>query len=219
MASTMQVGEIWKATIATYLGGQSGLNNIHFAVVGFAGTGGTDSQLALAIDAAIAPDYKAAMNNQATYYGVKVVRYWPKPVAIPQISTSTTGIGTAGTTPMPTAVSGIIRWRTAIIGKHGVGRIYVPFPATTAVTTPAPQPNSAYIGLLVAIAAGIDGIGVIGTPPNTSTVDLVVTGKPAVPPATQIYYPVTAYNGGSLWGTQHRRGDYGRPNPVPPLTP
>ena len=211
MANPLVVGEVYSLTIGTYFNDQSGLNRVHFIITSIAGTGTTDAAFVVAFDTVVAPLYKAVMHDAATYYGTKLYRRYPAPVYAPVIANGNQGPGTAGSVPLPTAICGMIRWGSNLKGRKGQGRIYVPFPATTALS--AGEPSGAYVVQLGALGAAISSFDLVGSGANTAAVACVIAGKTDFATPVAISRVVTP----QLWGTQHRRGDYGRLNQTPPF--
>lgn len=214
--ANLNLVEVWKLIIGTQGTGQSGLNNVNFLVTAITGTGATDAQFVAAWDAILSPLYRTLMTDGAQYYGCKAVRFSPLPVAVPVVSANHTVNGDAGTTPLPQAVAGLIKFLTGVIGRKGRGRIYVPFP--DAAFNVAHEPSGAYLTALSALATALNTVTLIGTSPNTSTVALCICAKPTKTFPAPTPYLVDTWVAEDAWGTQHRRGDFGRLNPAPPVS-
>lgn len=207
-------GDIWQATVACYAtaNGQVSLNRYLFFCSVNAGVGATDAQLALALDNFFAPLYKAIIANVATYYGVKVSRYLLPPVNRPFVSTANTAVGTGGVNMLPSAICGMLKTTSTANGKKGQGRVYIPFISDTFATDTG-EPTGAVQLLMNAIGTGLIALPSVGAGGNLSTMEWCL--------------PNTKFNIGTgliikavsepKFGTQHKRGDYGKLNTIPPF--
>jgi len=123
----------------------------------------------------------------------------------------TTLLGTAGgasATTMPRQACGIVTLTTGVGGRKNRGRFYVPFP-TEEMNEAGGSPNG----------AGLTAMGLIGefyTTVQNVTVDIftMIMGPVLVHsgPAPDAPTPLTGYITRDKWGTQKRRGDYGKLN-------
>ena len=211
MSTPMLVNDVWQSTVACYANGQVSLNRYLWLAAAQAGGGGTDAQLAVDLDTLLAPLYKACMAATATYYGVKVSRYVLPPVARPQISNAFIGVGTAGAEAFPTAVCGLMKKTSYAWGKKGQGRTYIPFPSTTLADTNG-EPSAGYEVNVGAIATALLTLNPVGVGGNTTEL-LWVLPDVKFHPGTAIIVSSVAE---AKWGTQHKRGDFGKLNQIPP---
>jgi hypothetical protein len=214
VANPVQLNDIWRCEVACYntTNAQVSLNRYLFLCEAVAGTGGTDAQLATALDTLFAVEYKQAIANVAVYYGVKVSRYLLPAVNRPAISIANTGAGTGGADQAPSVVCGLIKLTTTANGRKGQGRVYMPF-VPTAYMTINGEPTAAYEVVLDGLATAVLGLAPVGAGGNTSTLKWVLPAAKTVPATALV---ATALAEGKF-GTQHRRGDYGKLNVIPPF--
>lgn len=202
------INEIYEMRAYTLMGGQAGINVLHFRVAAFAGSGASDVQIADAWNQAIAATLKACMSSTASFRGVGVRRLKPT-LSVETFSILNQGSGGVAGDPLPKQITGISTLRTLTPGRRGRGRIYVPFPAES--QNDADQtPTAAYLVVLfnytsVAIASLLAGIN-----PNTNTLESIVYNR-----ASGTGIPITSFTARDKWATQRRRGDYGRTNILP----
>jgi hypothetical protein len=217
MAQTLQLGDIIQVDVACFSNGQLGLNRSHWKVTTFSGTGATDQDCANILDANFSTAYRNLLGNNASYYGVKVTRIVPLPPTAPVTSTANQGLGVVLSPSLPQQVSGVITMGTAFAGRAFRGRVYVPFPPTSMNDAVLDVPIAAYKPLLDALGALYRGDFLVGTAPNQITIDSVLVHRAnkagVTPPPTTIL----TSRSNLKWGTQRRRGNYGRPNVFPPF--
>ena len=209
MASTLQVGQILRASVWSQDTEQASVNVLHYRVQAVGGLPATDADFATAFDQTIATAYRAAINNNATYRGVEAQVIWPLPVLVAVNSIVGAGVGTGGAIALPRQSAALTQWRTSIAGRHGHGRSYWPFPPTI------------FNQLDGSITAG--GLGVFQTLHNlvlnfgsftialrNATMALVVYDR-----VSHVGTLVNAATTSNKWATQRRRGTYGRQNSSP----
>lgn len=219
-ATALVIGHIYKCRMFYYAVTQEAVNTIYFEVNTV--IGGTEGDLADTWTTSWGVPVRTCIANTATYLGVDIQDVTGAPPYETQAaSILEQGIGSGGAVQLPGQVSGVLKMTTALTGRAYRGRLYIPFPPTAMVSVgPPPVPSGAYNTILnalgdlmvgsFAILAGGSG-GVTGnanvilkhrknkanvTPPPTNVINAIATGQ---------------------WGTQRRRGDYGRQNsqPVP----
>jgi hypothetical protein len=161
------------------------------------------------------PQFKASMTSAAEYLGAKL---YYKPASAPPIlaqSTAHAGACTGSADPAPSQIAGLIQWKSDIGGPRGRGRMYVPFAAAASIGTGGLL-AAGYVTELTAIGTGmIDGYNV----PN----DGGGGGNVLVVPCTRYIQPVPSnlpavmnnFTVASGFGTQRRRGFFGKPNNNP----
>lgn len=190
---------------------QLAINILHFypaAVVGII----TTAQFAVSVDGLLAPVYKPCMHSSAKYLGVDAADVSSLPTPVPDQSAAHTGFGTAGAAAAPQQVSGVITKRTAFTGRKFRGRMFIPFPDESFNTGTPPSPTAGYVAVLDALAALALQPIIVSTGPNSATFNpCVMHGSTGVS-----FDRVTTWTSQLRWGTQRRRGDYGRTNPIWP---
>jgi len=211
MGTPLTIGDLVRVKVGCYMGNQAAINTGHFRVDAL--TGAFDTVLlAEEFDDAMEDDYKPLMTNTASYYGVGVQIISPGPLTSIDLATANTGVGTAGTAPLPTQTCGLIACRALHAGRKFRGRLYVPFPDQADMDATTYTPDAGYITTLAGLVSNwytqqifTEGANIITLSPviyhrTTNTYDYVEEGFPR-----------------RKWATQRRRGNYGQPNAYPPL--
>lgn len=143
------------------------------------------------------------------FIGSKVADAQSPIVHMPGIA-SDTFTGTAAAADAPKQMASIIKWLTAIGGRSGRGRTFVPFLYAAAISSTG-EPTPAYVALLQAFA---DRWRTIGSPTHltvgTATFQLIPM---LYHKGTGTADTITESPALSLLGGQHRRGDFGKVNP------
>jgi hypothetical protein len=207
MSSLLVNGDIWKVTVVSFLTleEQLGLMGLHWSISGVVGI--PDGQdLAEAIDAAISTPLRNWLTLQSSYAGCEAVRVFPAPVSVADISIIHAGVGLNGTGAIPSQCCAVLHLQTGTIGKSHQGRTYVPFPPLGALDDGGVI-NAPARALLTLIADAIGAGVVVGAGGNTALATLGVYSKKlgVITDVTDIGIPFG-------FGTQRRRGFYGRTN-------
>jgi hypothetical protein len=113
---------------------------------------------------------------------------------------------------IPGAVAAMLKTSSATNGRKGQGRVYIPFVGDNFATTWG-QPTAALEVALGLIGAAVYTLAPIGVGVNTSTMVWCLPNAKFAPNISQ----VLAYVGEPKFGTQHRRGDFGKLNTIPPF--
>jgi hypothetical protein len=200
-----------------YFQGQLAVNVWYYVVTNVAGVCPNINLITLAFDAIAAPLYKAVLTNGASYRGTAGQKISSVAVgyAIEGLyqTSANSGIGSGGTTALPTQVSGIITKRTNIAGRTGRGRVYIPFPDESFVTGTTGAPTAAYITALNLLATNLFFGVTAGSGGNTCVLSASLMREA---PATTVSWPgITSYVSQAKFATQKRRGQYGRLNILP----
>lgn len=207
----MPIGDIYRVRAVMQKGQQIAFNVHHYRADGVLGTEATNTEIATQISAAWHTEYKAVMDNSATYYGVDCQRVRPLPPTFPGFSTADQGLGSIALSDLlPKQVSGIISWVTQFAGPGFRGRTYVAFPSEVDNDDDgAPQPG--YVTRLVALG------GKIRLPPLITGVGggQITLGHGVYRRVLQAFNPSIFGLARPRWATQRRRGDYGRINAPP----
>jgi hypothetical protein len=205
----LAVNDVYRVNLYSLLGDQLGKNVLYFKVVSFT-AGATDTNLARALESAVAAPMKALMVIDASWRGVGVQRVQPAPTTLEVFGTVGQGVGTVATPPLPRQLAGLITKRTAFAGRSFRGRFYVPFPGEADNDTAASTPIAGYVTRLNTLGAQIvgfqseldGGVSVAGNYGlfNKSSGAFVIT---------------TTTTSRTVWATQRRRGAYGAKNISP----
>jgi hypothetical protein len=199
----MPVGDIYKTRVVTSVNGQNGINVLHFQLTGITGTGSNDATMASTLDHLINGEYKALMANSVTYRGIGTQRIFPLPVLLEATSVGFAGSGTGGVGLMGGNVAGLISWRTAVAGRKGRGRSFIPFPSSVQNTSGG-NPIASYLTSLNVLAGTLKTTLTVGTAPNQWTFTFGVYGK-----KTNSFTPVVTSIQSPQWWSQRRR-EFGR---------
>jgi hypothetical protein len=139
------------------------------------GTGATDAQIAASIEGLVATQFKAAISSFCSWWGCSVQRYRPTlGPTTPAIALRGVGLGSA--TPCPAQVAGLIKLQTALGGKRGRGRAFVPFPGVGSVSGSG-QAIAAYTTSLVNLGTVLVAGFTSGVGGNTNTFQPVLVNR------------------------------------------
>jgi hypothetical protein len=174
----------------------------------------TDQDAADVLDALWAGRYVALIYNQAAYRGTRCRIYYRPPAVTNfswQSSITHAGTGTAGAIALPTQTAGLISMKSAIFGRHGEGRQYLPFPAA-ADNILEGVPRAGYIAAATSLGTMLTSQQLI-----TAGGGGQLAFDPIVfPRATPASWTVlNSFNVPGAWATQKRRGAFGRFNRPP----
>lgn len=208
------VGDMLESRSCQYTNNQIALNVLHWKVTGVTSGGLTLASIAAQFDTNWFFSYKLWMSPDSSWRGVGV-RNLTAPRTTEFASIAHDGVGTGGGQNLPTQTSGVLSTFTGLGGRKGHGRFYPGFPASTYADAQGEQ-NAAGSLQLAQIAAVINVSEVLSVGPTSTTVQMVVRNKdlpgpPPVPQGTDVRSIITRL----IFGTQRRRGQYGRPNALP----
>jgi hypothetical protein len=206
MASDYSAGNIARVKLSSWMDGQLGLMVLNFKCIVATGPGITDVDLAPVLAGNLAGPLKALLSGNAEYLGLSVRNMAAVPAIQSTVSVTGAGAGSAGTAPLPPQTAAILSWKTGLIGRRNKGRNYVPFPDEA--DNPASHiPGPGYItraNTLIAAILATQTVTVTGT---TVSLVLCITDKVGL-----LGTNVTRGQLQPGWGTQKRRGDFGRFN-------
>jgi len=202
-------GDIIECRVLCTQANQIGLNVLHAEVTNVVGTGVTEAQVSLALASNLAVEYKAILANTAVFRGVGTKKIFPLPAGIEFASIASLGAGTAGAEPLPKQICGLVSLVGSVSGRHGRGRLYIPFPAE-ADNTASGVPAAGYVTVLNTIGTTMATVLPVGTMGNTSDIVFGIWDR-----LSNTITHVTQGRGKTVWGTQRRRGDYGASNVAP----
>lgn len=194
--------------VVARVGVQAAINVLHFSVTASTGSGVTEAEAAEALDDTWHDEYKAVMSILTSYRGVSVQKDGGTPPGVPFAHVGNYAEGAVAGNLMPTQVTGLIAWRTALTGHANRGRSYIPFPSASD-STAGDVPTADYVTRLGTLAAAIIGPHVLVGGGGTATLKL------AVRQAGGGHNLVTSFVARPKFGTQRRRGAFGRPNDSP----
>jgi hypothetical protein len=152
---------------------------------------------------------RAVIYNGAQFYARGLRKIRPVPLTLETFSFLEAGAGTAGTDPMPSQVAGVISRKSGFAGRRYRGRVYVPFPSEQD-NDAFGRPTANYQSRLAAFAQLLPGITTI----NVGGGQIQLQGT-VVSRKFNLDTPILTTVARQFWGTQRRRGDFGRTNPPP----
>jgi len=195
-----------RVSLFSYYGGQIGINSFLTRVSGSVTGGVTLEEIADEIDSGFATTMVDLLNSQAQFLGVKAAVEGVTPQPLPGTIQDPLS-GTAGLDVVPSQSAGILTLKTDWAGPSGRGRLYIPFPAAASVqvnnlATPTYLTNMATLATLI-----VGPISVTGAT-GSATVTAGLWHQP-----TASFREFTGYTPQPRFGTQMRRGQYGRANP------
>lgn len=216
-ATPLEAGMIIELGIYCRMGPQLGINVVHHEINSVTG-GITDVQLvnwwnASAFGTGLVAKYPPVLTFSAAYKGLALTIIYPTR-QITKYVVSPAG-GSGGNMPLPMQSTGLIRKMGSVPGRHGRGRVYLPFPdqAMSEIDGAGyPSPTGVYQTNAGFIAAALC-TAVVGAAIDAGTVDLSpVIYNRALPAASVI---IADYQVPGKWCTQRRRSESGRPNATP----
>jgi hypothetical protein len=211
MSTALAINDLLALRVWTVLGNQAAVSTFNFRCVAVAGISGTDTQMALAMDAIMAAFFPVIMADQAVYRGVQV--YFLKrtgPLPNPVFSIANISNGTGGVNALPRNTAAILKYNTDIRGPGGRGRIYLPFCAADTMA-PTGDPTAGFNTSVTAFGVSMLTDVVVGSGLNTAEIRWSLLHRGPVLTSTDIKSAASA----GKFGQMHKRGDYGRSNSSP----
>lgn len=209
MASVLVVGQLLKFRTFCTCDDQTAINVHYGEVTQITGGPRTDDDLAPVLSTALGTLYKPCFGSYATYYGLGLQIFKPNPTLEEVFSSSGQGAGTMTGDRLPMQVAGIITLKEIGIGKKKRGRRYIPFPSEDCMNTTG-SVATAYDTVMEALADVL-----IGETTFVGTGFSVKVKAALYHRDTDTWTPLTTQKVQQKFGTQRRRGRYGRPNPPP----
>jgi len=199
---------------------QVGYTGIHYKVTVVNPPGTSLGTIVSTLDSLYAPIVKNMLCAAATYQGAMLRRVWPLPPSPPAAEDTSRGPGLVAGELMPRQVAGVVSKFTAIAGRAFRGRAYTFFPSEDSNTANG-TPSGAYLTSLDALASLMTQTHVIALG-GSVTIQPVLFHRgstldppdPAVPLEGSTT-PIAGCRRRTGWGTQRKRGYFGRPNTPP----
>jgi len=206
----MPVNDVYQVRIVSQYGNQVGMNVRYYVVDNVVGTEATPSDLAVTVDTAIFNAYKALMASTAVYRGVGAKLIWPTQ-GIEYYTIANFGVGGVAGDVLPPQIAGLIGLQTLTPGRHGHGRMYIPFPGET--DNGATGLPSAGYGTRLNTLGNLMTLAVLKVSGGNTT-----TWKPCLwnRQANNLTKIISGgYYSRTAWATQRRRGGFGAANVLP----
>jgi hypothetical protein len=217
MPAPIQGNDIVKIRWYATLGNQASVITHYFNVPAATLIGSWDPALVLTnYLTLIATPARNCMAILAHFDGGSIQIVTVKPYSALIYSNQGNGNGTMTGNPQPTQVCGMVSRRTDFAGRSYRGRIYMPFMSNNAIDTNG-LPAITYtnlLGLFIAQAEPAAGITMTASGKSIVLNPIIFTRNPKAANSA-----ITGHEYPAKFGTQHRRGSYGKPNFTPALTP
>lgn len=205
---TVENNDIVRVRLVTHQVDQVGINVLHFKCINDFFGGMSLSDFAIQMDNFLAPLWKPVMTAHATYRGIAVANLLPIPTA-EIIRTGNVGPGSVAGDALPLTLSGLVSGRGLFAGPANRARVYVPFPGE-ASNDATGKPTSGYVADLQTLASDIQGDPILTAGTDQVQMRWVIYHRG---PKTST--DILAATASEKWASQHRRGDFGKTNPLP----
>lgn len=221
MASTIvqagpfiDTGNYVKTVLYGFTQGQLIMSSFYHQAEAKTGVGITVGDLAKQLEDNWAANLAASMYADYNFLGARSQILLLVPLLKAGVATDIAS-GTLSTAQSPLNVGAIVEKKTAIAGRAGRGRTYMPPPDVTLIDTDG-TPLAAFVTTCQAAVASILQIpyaSITGAAGGTCNLTPILWSV-----KTRSGTPVTGVVARKLFGQQHRRGNYGKPNlPYIPL--
>lgn len=220
---TVLPNQLLKCRIFTSCENQLGVNVIYFKLTAIESAAQSDLQeLAAALSNRFTGPYLNVLSANANYRGVGLQNIgsgaFGTTPSVEVFSNSGADVGAQVSNAMSKQTCGIITKRTLITKRNGRGRLYLPFPGS-GDNTQLGHPTAGYITRAAAVALSLFTEFSVSTPgEGLNSLQPLHRRNIQFPEATQPnweYNPIVDTVVRTEWGTQRRRGDYGRTNEFP----
>lgn len=203
MAYELRAADVIQFSVFCQAGDQTSVNVFNYMVQSVVDPGPSLNDAAARFSDLVVTQYAGCMSPQAQYLGVKASVITSGPPPMPGFKVEHTA-GTMTGDLLPRAVSGLIQWQTDYSGKSYRGRTFVPFPSE-AGSTSAGEPSTVYQTAVDDLASAIITMADISPGLGSANVYLVLWSR-----QLNEFTKIQTASVPLRWGTQHRRGDYGR---------
>lgn len=203
------VGDVYLIQPACYYNSQVGYLSLHAHCVSITGAGVSDGFLAQTVDAAWSPKIIPWLPTTGNYIGTRVARVTPtKGNPVVSITSAAAGTGSGG--PAPSQLAGLITLNSALVGRRGRGRAYIPFPALSMISVTTGGVSAAGITLLAALATYLQSTFTATSGGDANSFNFAVRSS-----KFGVAGDVVTAVSHSMFATQRRRGAYGKINARP----
>ena len=207
MAYIDTVGDIIRVTVAaSYPNKQVQECNWHCHCIA---SGGGDSRSAVAaqVNSLAAVHIYPTLMSTVKYLGCRVALVLSGTPYSPVIVDKDDPGTSTGNIQLPTQVRGVLKFRTALSGRAYRGRIYTFTPTSTWQDADGHPLDTYGVHWATILDQFRAGLSVGGSIWQLVIYHRLVVPKPFIQPT-----PVTQVINQTVWGTQRRSGDFGRPN-------
>lgn len=209
MPIQLQVEDVLHIRLGAYQNGQVSLNNLYYKVSTITGGATFLEDVPNGVFNFAKDHYKVLMTTQASFVGTSARIVAP---AFRKTNTYLSDValvaGTAGDEVLPTQDCGVWSFRTDLAGRKAYGRNYLPF-LWAGFVQGTGHPSEDYITAASNWIAFMSPNITVPVKTHSLVLNHGVFGK------NTGFNPVTASRLSHLFGTQRRRGDFGKQNPNP----
>jgi hypothetical protein len=206
MAATL--GTIYQYKTSCWCFGQLGLNVLHYRVTAAPASPLSDAACLVWLDNIFAPLLIPMITQDAQYLGSSIQSIFPLPKLLEQVTTLNAAPGGDLFKAAPKQSALVVTKLSNFAGRANRGRVYLPFPSIGSLNIDG-VPTAAYVALAQNYATQLVSQQFVTL---TTTLTPIILQRKA--PASSPVMTNTRVN--SRFGTQRRRGDYGRLNPQTP---
>lgn len=190
---------------------QVALNIFQYQVTSLSAPGVTDQDCADALYGILEPGYEDILSPQSCPYGLKLQKIYPGGLTLGVFAFNAAKIGTFGTVPAPAQLSMVVTKQTGGAGRAKRGRFYMPLPPIEAIDSFG-TPTNAYLTAMAPLLANLVAPQTITTLTSVAQLTPVLWHNASGTGTT-----LTSLRPNDKFGTQRRRGIYGRENAIPPF--
>lgn len=211
MPIILQRLDIVEVRLFCQLQAQGSVNVLHYRADGDTGALGNLDDAVDSISSAFGAAYKAILCAQAEYRGITAQKVFPLPLSVAVTSSAGAGFGTVLGDALPKQSCGVIKKLTDLAGPRNRGRMYAAFPSEEDCITQG-RPDPTYVIRLLNLASQLLINRLLGPVVGAPQLTLfpVVWSKTG-----NVRNPLTGVAARTFFGTQRRRGDFGKPNQSP----
>ncbi len=190
---------------------QVSVNILYYQVQSVAIASATNVEAASWLSTAFSAPMKAILNNNANYFGLTLTRVLPLPRTTQLGVTDGAGAGSRSGDLAPAQLSMVLTKRSTKAGRQFRGRFYIPFPSQSDIETTR-LPKAAYVADADTLGATLAATQVVVGGGGDATLIPVIYSK-----VGGTFTTIANSTGAAKFGTQRRRGEFGRPNAIPPF--
>lgn len=208
------LGDLLRIRATAYMNGQTAVWGSDVRVASSVGVGLTLPQFAAALTTIFDAEIPDTIADDATVSDLIVELLVPTTGQVAQsaLGISTRPVGTGGATAVPTQAAAIVRKITGLAGPSHRGRMYWPFLTSDMMETNGEITAAAKTAITLA-SISMFGPNTLTSGANSVTLNPILIHR-GVGPVVVTYDDIITFLTGPKIGTQRRRGDYGKPNPI-----
>lgn len=203
----MPLNDLWAVKVFCKQDLQLAVTTLHYQTIAATPVEPDSAFVASHMDAFWSQQYKALINNTATYSGVTAQKIFPLPQSLLGANAISEGPGTGGVEALPSQTCGLITKTTQFGGRKFRGRVYVPFPSKSQSLIIG-HPTAAYLTLLDTFRIALLTQRVVTDGGNSITLHPVLKHGTTPPTQTLLANGIVRQR----WATQRRRSHVNPPD-------